>query len=171
MAKNGKDYDYDLSAIVAGRIGAEPLRCWRNAAISVFLLSDLLACGSYVEGWIVLPRQKRIAIIEHGWATLPDRGIIDPTIILTEKQNQPVSYFPGYALSRDQVCGLLSGSILPLIRHSSYGDDGMKHRGYQVAYQQAWQRARELAKKRHLPQTAIKVSGRDSRRGITLVME
>jgi len=25
MAKNGKDYDYDLSAIVAGRIGAEPI--------------------------------------------------------------------------------------------------------------------------------------------------
>jgi len=63
MATNGKDYDYDLSAIVAGRIGAEPLRCWRNSAISVFLLSDLFAAGSYVEGWIVLPRQKCIAII------------------------------------------------------------------------------------------------------------
>ena len=170
MAMNGKYYDYDLSVVVAGRIGAEPLRCWRNAAIAVFLLSDLFAAGLYVEGWIVAPRERSIVIIEHGWSVIPDREIIDPTIVLTENQSQTISYFPGYVLSRDQLCDLLSGSTLPLVCHSYYGDDGMKHRGYQEAYNQAWEHARKLAKENHLPQTAIKVSGRDSRQGITLVV-
>jgi hypothetical protein len=170
MATNGNGYDYDLSAIVAVMIEAEPWRCWRNAALAVFLLSDLFAAGSYVEGWIVVPRKKSIAIIEHGWSTTLGRGIIDPSIILTEKESQPICYFSGYEISRDELCGRLSGSALPLIRHSSYGTDGMEHHGYHAAYTQAWLCARKLAEEKQLPQTAIQVSGWDSQQMVTILL-
>lgn len=171
MDTNGTQYDYDLSAMVATIIGAEPLRCWRNASLAVYHLPNLFASGTYIEGWIVVPRKKVVVIIEHGWSKIPDLGIVDPSIVLTEQRSQRIFYFPGYVLSRSQLCDLLSGSTLPLVCHTSYGDDGMKHKGYQDAYRQAWQHARDLAKEKRLPQTAIKVSRRDSWRGVTIFME
>jgi hypothetical protein len=70
MDSNHQSYDYDYSVLVAGSIEAEAFRCWRNAALALMCLPTLFAAGSYVEGWIVLPRQRSIAIIEHGWATI-----------------------------------------------------------------------------------------------------
>ncbi len=171
METIGDQCDYVLSMLVAGSIGAESFRCWRNAALAVMCLPNLFAAGFYVEGWIVLPRQSRIAIVEHGWTTIPDLLIIDPTMVLMEKPSQPVSYFPGYVLSREQLSELLSGSIVPLVRHTAYGDDGMKHSGYRAAYEQAWETARALAQEMQLQETAIQVSARDSRRGLTIIME
>ncbi len=156
METIGDQCDYVLSMLVAGSIGAESFRCWRNAALAVMCLPNLFAAGFYVEGWIVLPRQSRIAIVEHGCTTIP---------------SQPVSYFPGYVLSREQLSELLSGSIVPLVRHTAYGDDGMKHSGYRAAYEQAWETARALAQEMQLQETAIQVSARDSRRGLTIIME
>jgi hypothetical protein len=162
---------YLCSLLVAEATGAEPLRCWRNAAFAVVLLPDLFSRGSYVEGWIVVPRKKVIEIIEHGWSLLPDLGIIDPSVVLIEPWNQPIFYFPGYVLSRDQLSRLLPGSTLPLVCYSYYGSDGMRHHGYRRVYQQAWQQARHLAKKMRLPRSAIKVSRKDARREVTIVVE
>jgi hypothetical protein len=163
--------NYLFSLLVAEAISAEPLRCWRNAAFAVMFLPDLFSRGSYVEGWIVVPRKKIIEIIEHGWSIMPDLGIIDPSVVLIEKRGQPISYFPGYTLSRDLLSNLLPGSTLPLVCHSNYGSNGMEHHGYHNAYQQAWQRARRLAEKKQLPRTAIKVSRRDSRREVSIIIE
>lgn len=171
MDTNGNGYNYAYSVLIARRIEAERLRCWRNAALAVYLLPDLFASGSYVEGWIVVPRNRIIEIVEHGWSTVSDREIIDPSIVLVEKQSQQISYFPGYVLSRDQLCELLPGSTLPLVRHTQYGDDGMKHEGYRQAHSKAWQYAQDVAKERQFPLTAIKVSGRSPWRGVTAVIE
>lgn len=162
-------YDYRFSVKVAYIIGAEPRRCWRNAALAVTLLPRLFAEGFYIEGWMVVPREKIIAVIEHGWSTVPGLGVVDPTVVLTEKPTQPIFYFPGYTLSRSQLSEILSGSKLPLVCHSQYGNDGMQHSSYQQAYHQALQRAQDIAKENHLPQTAIKVSRRDSRLGVTVM--
>lgn len=74
--------DYTLSVEVAVVIGAERYRCWRNAALAVLLLPELFHLGTYIEGWVVVPRQRVIEIIEHGWCKTPDQRIVDPTITL-----------------------------------------------------------------------------------------
>lgn len=164
-------YEYELSGTIADIIGAEPLRCWRNAALAVMLLPELFAFGRYVEGWIVIPREKRIEIVEHGWCTLPNRSIVDPSILLIEKRDQHISYIPGYVLSRGMLSCLLPGSTLPLICHTHYGDDGMRHKGYQQAYHNAWQQALDLAQEKELSQAAIAVRTRDRRQGVTVVTQ
>lgn len=171
MDANGMCCAYDLSVEVALVIGAESLRCWRNAALAVLLLPELFAFGTYVEGWIAVPREKMIEIVEHGWCVAPDHGIVDPSVVLTEKRDQPVFYFPGRELASDELRRLLAGSTLPLVCHSQYGDNGMGHSGYKQAYDKAWRQAKELATQKRLPACAINVSTRNPRRGITVIVE
>lgn len=160
-----------LSIGVAVLIEAEPLRCWRNAALATLQFPGLFALGAYVEGWIVVPRTQEIAIVEHGWCTSPEAGIVDPSIVLIEKREQPVFYFPGFELSGSSVAQHIAGKTVPLVCNSQYGRDGMGHHGYKHSYEQAWQCAHKLARERHLPQTAVHVSTRDTRRGLTIIKE
>ena len=171
MKTSHERYDYTLSVGVAVVIGAELYRCWRNAALAVLLLPELFPSGTYVEGWIVVPRQKIIEIIEHGWCKTSDQRIVDPTIVLMEDRDQRVFYFPGSELSRDALGRSLPGSTLPLVCHSEYGKDGMQHAGYRLGFAEARKQAGELAEELRLPRSAIKVSSRDPRRGITLIVD
>ncbi len=156
---------------VAVLIKAEPLRCWRNAVLATLQFPGLFALGAYVEGWIVVPRTQEIAIVEHGWCTSPEAGIVDPSIVLIEKREQPVFYFPGFELAGSSLAQHIAGKTVPLVCNSQYGRDGMRHHGYKHSYEQAWLCAQNLARERHLPQTAIHVSTRDTRRGLTIIKE
>jgi hypothetical protein len=122
-----------------------------------------------VEGWMVIPRTHDIEIVEHGWCTSPDVGIVDPSIVLIEKREQPVFYYPGFELPGDRLPLHLAGKTVPLVCNSHYGRDGMGHPGYKQSYEKAWQHACDLAQERNLPQTAITISTRDTRRGLTIV--
>ena len=164
-------YEYPLSEGVAIAIQAEPYRCWRNAALAVILLPELFACGWYVEGWAVAPRASLIEVFAHGWGLTPGRRIVDPTSVLTEDRDQPLAFFPGRELSRPSLCSLISGSTLPLICHSQYGDDGMGHPGYKQAFDEAMKYARLLAVSQRLPQSDITVLERDRRRGMTVIVD
>lgn len=161
---------YALSVLVAQAIGTEPMRCWRNAALAVKLLPEVFADGCYIEGWLVVPREKSIELVEHGWALLPSGELVDPSIVLTEKPNQPAYYFAGYTRSRSQLTTLAPGDTLPLVCHSVYGDDGMNHSRYQQAYAAAKQRARELAHEHRLPESAINEYRRTQQRGMTMII-
>lgn len=158
-----------LSVIVALAIGAEPLRCWRNAALAALSFPKIFAEGSYVEGWTVIPREQFIEIVAHGWCSSPDVGIVDPSLVF-ERPDQPIWYFPGFELPGGKVAQHIAGKTVPLVCNSQYGSDGMGHLGYKQSYNQAWRLAQELATERSLPQDAIKVSSRDrTRRGFTII--
>lgn len=164
-------FHYALSVLVARTIGAEPYRCWHNAFLSIMVLPEVFADGSYVEGWFVVPKETSIEIVEHGWLQLPSGELVDPSVVLTEKPDHPACYFAGYTLSRSQLAALAPGSTLPLVCHSTYGDDGMSHAQYQRAYTMAWQRARELAYQHQLPESAIKEYRRTEARAMTLIID
>ncbi|HZO71010.1 MAG TPA: hypothetical protein VFB60_02340 [Ktedonobacteraceae bacterium] len=163
-------FHFALSVQAARAIGAEPRRCWRNALLSIMLLPEIFADGRYVEGWLVVPKETRLEIVEHGWLQLPSRELVDPSLVLTEKPDQPACYFAGYTLSRSRLAALAPGGTLPLVCHSIYGDDGMSHREYRHAYTAAWQRARELAHKHQLPESTINEYRRTEARGMTLII-
>lgn len=162
---------YALSVTVAQAIGAEPMRCWRNAALAVMLLPELFADGCYIEGWLVLPREGSIELVEHGWARLSSGELVDPSLVLTEQPDRPTYYFAGYTLSRSQLAALLPGNTLPLVCHSIYGDDGMNNGRYRQAYTTAWQRASDLAHERLLPESAIHEYRRAAKRGMTMIID
>jgi hypothetical protein len=165
------EMQYEISLLVAFAIGAEPLRCWRNAALAVLEFPNL----TYVEGWIVIPGKESIKVVEHGWCTSPTFGIIDPSLVLLEEQ-EPASYFPGFEIDGHEFLLRMlrstpDGRVLPLMCHAQYGEDGMGHEGYKQAYDKAWQRAREVAQERQLPSSAINVSTRSGQLGYTVVIE
>jgi len=132
------------------------------AALSVLLLPKLFFSGTYIEGWIVVPRERPhiIEIIEHGWCKTFDQRIVDPTIVLMEDQDQRVFYFPRFELARAALGRSLSGSTLLLVCHSQYGKNGMQHEGYRLGLAAARKQAGELADEWSLPHSAIKVSAR-----------
>jgi hypothetical protein len=160
--------DYHFSVMLALSTGAEPYRCWRNAVMALLTCAHLFEKPSYVEGWIVLPRQTAIQITEHGWITSGPR-LVDPSLVLVEPPAQAVFYFAGLELSLEELPQRLQGKILPLVCHDAYGADGLLHPGYQDAHRQAWQRARELAHKMHLSEDRIVVSGRAPTGAATLI--
>ena len=169
MDTNSVQLDYPLSKAIAVSVGAEQFRCWRNAALAILLLPDLFTSGVYIEGWIVLPRETIIEICAHGWCTAFGK-ILDPSIVMIEEQEQAMYYFPGLELQRRQLESSLHGSTLPLVCNSHYGRDGMAHTRYKEAYENAWQKAQELAKEYQSP-PAIRVNTRASGRGVTIIEE
>lgn len=164
-------YDYHHSFLLAHVIRAEPLRCWRNAVLAVGLFPQLFAGGAYVEGWVVVPKDHFVEIVEHGWARTAEPRILDPTMVLREPPTQPLSYYPGLEVATQHLVQRTQGQVLPLVCHTTFGPAGMGHPGYKRAYDLAWLQAQTWARKKKLPETAIQVSGRESNhRGITLLL-
>ncbi len=137
-------YEYRLSLRIALAIEAEPYRCWRNAALAMHLLPALFSTWYYIEGWVVLLRAHRIDLIEHGWIALESQ-IVDPSLLLIERPEQPLCYFPGFRLFWEQLQQCLPGRTLPLVCHTQYGETGMAHCEYKDAYECTWQKALDLA--------------------------
>lgn len=160
--------EYLFSVLLAWCIQAQPYRCWLNAARACLQCTDLLVQPRYVEGWTVLPRAATIEVVEHGWL-MDEQYCYDPSLVLIEPRRQSAWYFVGFELPLSDLAHRLHGQILPLVCHSSYGPDGMGHPGYRQAYTQAWHCARELARQRHLPETAIVVGERTPAREMTVI--
>lgn len=141
-----RQIDQTLSQRVAELIDAQPYRCWYNARKALLLLPGLLFLATYVEGWLVASQQETIQVVEHGWCTLTDGTIVDPSIVLLEENHQELSYFAGLRLSRPLVQELLPhGMQLPLARLLSHRSDGLGHSGYRTAYEAALAYAASLA--------------------------
>ena len=171
MNGNEKQQNYLVSGILALRIGALPLCCWRNAALAMLDLPELFERGEYIEGWIVVPDEKSIRVVEHGWCLTNDHQIVDPSIVLLEEEGQSIDYFSGVAVSRGQLQQAVSKTILPLVCHTNYGEDGMNHRGYSDAYERACQMARVRAQEKHLDERAIEVDTKDNKLGMTILQQ
>ena len=162
-------YDRSLSMVLALRTQAEAFRCWRNAAVCIARLPALFQPGSYIEGWIVIPRLTRIDIQEHGWCRAGER-LLDPTFALQEPEAPAVFHFPGFQIPAGELLDRIAGKVLPLVCQE-YGEEGLGHEGYKRAYDQAWECARRSAALLHLPDTAIHVGRRDpAQRGWTVVV-
>ena len=167
----GHRSNYALSVLIAIAIRAEPLRCWRNAALTVLTFPTVFTGGAYVEGWIVIPRAHMVEIVEHGWCVSPSVGILDPSLVFIETRDQPVFYFPGFEFPGNNVSQSIAGKTIPLVCNTNYGSDGMGHHRYKQSYEQAWQQACEEAQERRLPQSAIKVSRHTIKHGLTHIAD
>lgn len=148
MAKDAQERalsvtDYNLSLMVAMHIGARWGHCYENAYSAFFAFLPLFEPhGTLVEGWIVFEDKGNVVLMEHGW--LQGSGhLIDPTIVLVVDPGQTVSYFPG-VLRGHRELEMLENELFPHVRFSDYGDDGLSHCEYRVAYEAAQLKARSL---------------------------
>jgi hypothetical protein len=140
-----KRLDYALSVKVATRIEAVEYRCWYNARDAMLQLPGLLLFAWYVEGWLVLPKAHEVQVIEHGWVAFRDGRLLDPSIVLVEKEDQHLEYFPGIILPWQALQEIPPDTMLPLARLLSHRRDGLGHPDYQAAYDAAMARATDLA--------------------------
>ena len=95
--------DIDASRMLAKVVGAEIKQCYYNATMAVMAHANLLPEGVvYVEGWVLilfgLP-------IEHGWLERADGTIIDPTLVLTNGDDEMAAlrYFAARRWSKDEI--------------------------------------------------------------------
>jgi hypothetical protein len=139
----GMRVDFMLSIAISQISQAIPNDCYCNAW--EVTAKHLHEESFYVEGWIVVNLYNEIQIIEHGWCVLPDR-IIDPTIIFLTNSSEVVSYFPGVQYSYEETLAF-EGELLPQVRFTRYGNDGMLHPEYKKAFEDAHAHARELDKR------------------------
>jgi hypothetical protein len=164
-----KRTQYHRSLVLAALIGAQPFRCWRNAALTMILFPKLFERGTYVEGWLVIPRSHRVDLVEHGWVTLPEVGILDPSLVLIEDPEQPVLSYPGFEIPGNRFAHEVDRHIFPLVCNSQDGKHGMGHRGYRESYRLARQRAQQLAQQRHLPPSSVSVRTKGGKREMTII--
>lgn len=135
--------DYALSLLIALQIGARWGHCYENIYPAFFAVPQLFEPhGLFVEGWIAFEDQDKVVVMEHGWLTSRGR-IIDPTIVLVIDPGSPVYYYPGVLRARAEL-EALENEFFPQVCCSDYGDDGMAHPAYRVAYEAAQQKARVL---------------------------
>jgi hypothetical protein len=128
---------YELSLYVAFMSGAQPNHCFKDAWEALINLPQLFrGGGTYVEGWIVLEVNDEIEVIEHGWCTLPNGTIVDPAIVLLIGPEVAVQYFSGLEYSWEETLAF-EHELLPRVRHSQYGSDGMEHADYKAAHDDA----------------------------------
>ncbi len=137
--------DYELSVKVASLIKAKEYRCWYNACKAITLLPGMFFFASYTEGWLVVPKEHEIQVIEHGWITRTDRCVVDPSVVLLEEKGQYLAYFPALHFSWSQVQALPEGIPLPLAHLLSPTKDELGDPDYRAAYDAALAHAEQLA--------------------------
>jgi hypothetical protein len=133
--------NYNLSLTFAFMSNAQPNECYCNAWEVV---AHHLESGFYIEGWTVLEVDREVQLIEHGWVKLDDGTIIDPSIIFIIGPDTPIRYFPGVTYSRHEALAF-EGLMLPQVRFTRYGNDGMLHPEYKKAFEDAHAHARGLS--------------------------
>jgi len=138
--------DYALSALIAAQVGTRPHHCYENAYPTFFAFPQLFEPhGLFIEGWIVFVHQDAVVLMEHGYL-MSGAHIIDPTIVLEVEFDEPLYYFPGVIRDRDGL-EKLENEFFPHVRFEEYGDDGMAHPAYRLAYEAALRKATSLATK------------------------
>jgi hypothetical protein len=137
--------DYSLSVKVADLIQAEKYRCWYNACKAMIQLPGLFLFASYTEGWLVVPKEHEVQVIEHGWVTRTDKRVVDPSIVLLEEEDQELTYFPALHFSWFQLQALPENILLPLAHLLSPTQSELGAPDYRAAYDAALAYAEQLA--------------------------
>src|SRR5579859_2888378 len=136
---------YELSVKVANLIQAQKYRCWYNARDALVHLPGMFLCAWYVEGWLVVPKDEEVQVVEHGWIECEDGRIVDPSIVLLEAKEQDMDYFPGLRCGWSQMQEIPQDVCLPLAHLVSHRKDGLGHPEYKTAYDAAVAHAEQLA--------------------------
>jgi len=86
------------SQMIASLVGALQNCCYRNAALALLTLPQLMR-WYYVEGWVIAQECP----IEHGWLLSSKGEIIDPTLALFGREYAPARYFACASFTLDDV--------------------------------------------------------------------
>jgi hypothetical protein len=135
---------YAFSLQVALMSGAEPNACFKDAWNALINFPELFRQSRYVEGWIVLETSNEVLLIEHGWCMLPDGRVVDPAIVLLIGPDEPIVYFTGVEYTWEKTL-TFEGELLPRVRFTYYGSDGMEHSEYKAAHEAALSVANDLS--------------------------
>lgn len=135
--------EYGRSMLFAMQTSAQWGHCYVNSYPVFFAFPKLFyPDGRFIEGWIVFEDRSNVILMEHGWL-VSERTIIDPTIVLATDPTQTIHYYPGVVRSWEELEGL-ENEMFPYVRFSNYGEDGMEHPDYKMAYEAAAQKAHEI---------------------------
>jgi hypothetical protein len=110
-------------------------------------LPGLFLLASYTEGWLVVPKDHKVQVIEHGWITCLDERIVDPSVVLLEKKVQELSYFPALHVSWPQVQALPEEVPFPLAHLLSPTGHELGDPNYRAAYDKAFALAEASGKR------------------------
>lgn len=142
-----KNLDYSQSKEIAQLINAQEYQCWYNACAAITSLPERLVSASYTEGWLVLPQERDIQLIEHSWISCLQERVIDPSIVLLEKSGQQLTYFPALHIQGELVEAIPPGTFLPLAHHLSPTGDTLGYPPYRAAYDAALAYAEQEAQR------------------------
>src|SRR5262249_21378592 len=135
---------YSFSLLIALLSGAQPNCCFKDAWQAFINLPQWFLSGRYVVGWVVLVIECEAGFIEHAWCLLADGTIVDPAIVLLVGPEVTVQYFTGIEYTRSQALSF-EDELLPRVRFTRYGDDGMGHPDYKAAHSSALTLAQDRA--------------------------
>jgi len=143
--------DEPLSREIATRIKSKAKNCFDNACKAALAIEGAL----YVQGFLAVPGAP-YKPIEYSWIELSER-IVDPTFPHLGLEAQDLHYFPVQRLSVKQLKAILEESKedypeddpLPVYGdqpYEYYGDLMLGGSDYQIAYDLAAVKCRELNK-------------------------
>ena len=144
-----KPLDATLSVEIAKRIKSKAKNCFENAYNAALLTEGCL----YVQGFLAVaggPYQP----IEHSWIEL-DNSLVDPTFPYLNKPAEDIFYFPVQRLSVSELKAAVEEAKedypeddpLPIYGdqpYEYYGDVMLGGKDYQIAYDRALAKCREL---------------------------
>ena len=136
--------DIELSLKVAKLTNAQKHYCWSNARDAMLQLPGLFLLGKYVEGWLVLPLEDEVLVVEHGWVESNQERIVDPSLVLLLPY-APVAarYVAGYRLNWFQMQRLGPDAPVPIA--SLDAQDSAIKAGYKAAFDTAKNCAQQIA--------------------------
>lgn len=147
--KMSKPLDTTLSLEIAKTIKSKSKDSFDNA----YKAAKLLQGAMYVQGFLVKAQHPRQPI-EHSWVELEEH-LVDPTLPHFNKSEQELYYFPAHRLSVKQLLAAVEEAKedypddppLPIYGEAPYeyyGDIMLGGHDYQMAYEQALAKCREL---------------------------
>lgn len=145
--KMSKPLNRPLSIEIAEQINSKPTDCFDNA-----YQAALLTGAIYVQGFLAFAGAS--VPVEYSWIELED-CLVDPTLSHLNNNAQQLYYFPAQRSTVKQLKAALEESQedypddppLPVYGappHEYYGDLMMGGQDYEVAYQEAEAKCREL---------------------------
>jgi hypothetical protein len=166
--KRKQDFlDVELSLFVALIIDAQPNTCFDNVLdmFLKYLPDEISSCGGkLIEGWYVVDLEDEVVVNEHGWCSLPDGRIIDPTVVRLVPPAYPVYYFPGVERSWQEVQDIVQqkDAYFPYVRSVGiYGKDGLGNQAYKAAHDAARQKVYDLANATQPPKRMTFLTAQD----------
>lgn len=144
-----KPLEENLSREIAQQIKSKAKNSFDNAYKAVLLHNN----ARYVQGFLVRPGHP-YKPIEHSWLEF-DEYLVDPTLPHLNINAQQLHYFPAQRLSAKQLKAAVEEAqedypddpplpVYGAAPYEYYGDAMLGGRDYQVAYEEALAKCREL---------------------------